>query len=75
MKLSEAKAGDCGVVQTVSGSHHLISRLIGIGIVEGSRIQLVQNQKNQPVLFYCRESIIALSKQDCEGIEIEGGRA
>lgn len=73
MKLSEAKAGDCGVVQTVSGSHHLISRLIGI--VESSRIQVVQNQKNQPVLFYCRESIIALSKQDCEGIEIEGGRA
>ena len=73
MKLSEAKAGVCGKVRAVEGSHHLISRLIGIGIVEGSMIQILQNEKNQPVIFYCRDSVIALCKQDCEKIEIEGG--
>lgn len=74
MKLSEANAGYCGTVSSVSGSHHLLSRLIGIGIVEGSAVQVIQNLKGQPVLFYCRDSVIALSKRDCEGIEIEGGK-
>ncbi len=73
MKLSEASAGYSGCVRSVTGSHHLLSRLIGIGIVEGSRVQVIQNVKGQPVLFYCRDSVIALSKRDCEGIEIEGG--
>lgn len=74
MKLSEAYAGYCGTVSSVSGSHHLLSRLIGIGIVEGSTVQVIQNLKGQPVLFYCRDSVIALSKKDCDGIEIEGGK-
>lgn len=74
MKLSEANAGYCGTVSSVSGSHHLLSRLIGIGIVEGSAVQVIQNLKGQPILFYCRDSVIALSKKDCEGIEIEGGK-
>lgn len=74
MKLSEANAGYCGTVSSVSGSHHLLSRLIGIGIVEGSAVQVIQNLKGQPVLFYCRDSVIALSKKDCDGIEIEGGK-
>ena len=74
MKLSEANAGYCGTVSSVSGSHHLLSRLIGIGIVEGSAVQVIQTLKGQPVLFYCRDSVIALSKKDCEGIEIEGGK-
>lgn len=66
MKLSEADAGCRATVCSVSGSHHLISRLIGIGIVEGTTIQVIQNLKDQPVLFYCRDSVIALGKQDCE---------
>lgn len=73
MKLAEAKAGYHGTVQSVCGNHHLISRLIGVGIVEGSEIQVIQNIQNQPVLFYCRDSIIALSKRDCRNIEISGG--
>ena len=37
---------------------------------------LEENLKDQPVLFYCRDSVIALGRQDCEKIEIkEGDRA
>ncbi len=70
MKLSQASAGCSGTIQSLSGSHHLLSRLIGIGIVEGSTIQVIQNKKGQPVLFYCRDSVIALSRSDCEKIEL-----
>ena len=69
MKLSQAQACCCGTVTAVAGNHHLLSRLVSIGIVEGSKIEVLQNQPNQPVLFYCRDSIIALTKQDCAGIE------
>lgn len=71
MQLSEAKSRDSGYISSITGSHHLLSRLIGIGIVEGSRIRVIQNRKNQPVLFYCRDSVIALSKHDCSRIYIE----
>lgn len=73
MKLSEATPGYAGCVSSATGNHHLLSRLIGIGIVEGSTIQVIQNEKGQPVLFYCRDSVISLSKRDCEGIMIGGG--
>lgn len=45
MKLSEATPGYVGCVSSVAGNHHLLSRLIGIGIVEGSTIQVIQNKK------------------------------
>lgn len=73
MKLSDAKAGYTGCVTAVSGNHHLMSRLIGIGIVEGSSVCVIQNHAGQPVLFYCKDSMIALSRRACEGIELEGG--
>ena len=39
-------------------------------------VRVIQNLKDQPVLFYCRDSVIALGRQDCEKIEIkEGDRA
>lgn len=46
MKLSEATPGYVGCVSSVAGNHHLLSRLIGIGIVEGSTIQVIQNKKD-----------------------------
>ena len=70
MKLSQAAAGCKGVVTGVVGNHHLLLRLVSIGIVEGSRIEVLQNEPKQPVLFYCRDSVIALAKRDCAGIEI-----
>ena len=51
MKLAEAKKGFAGQVTAVSGNHHMLSRPIGIGIVEGSRIKVIQNEKKQPVLL------------------------
>ena len=68
MKLSQAAPGCKGTVTKVEGSHHLLLRLVSIGIVEGSRLEVLQNE--QPVLFYCRDSVIALAKQDCAGIEL-----
>lgn len=71
MKLSEMNAGSNARVVSIEGSHHLLSRLIGIGLAEGAPLRVIQNEKGQPVLFYCRDSIIALSPKDCEKIEVK----
>ena len=42
-----------------------------LGIAEGALLQVVQNEKGQPVLFYCRDSVIVLSEKDCKKIEVE----
>lgn len=70
MKLSQAAAGCKGTVTKVEGSHHLLLRLVSIGIVEGSHLEVLQNEPKQPVLFYCQDSVIALAKQDRAGIEL-----
>lgn len=74
MILADANAGYTGTVTAVTGNHHILSRLVGIGIVEGTRIRVIQNQKGQPVLFYCKDSVVALGRKDCEGITLEGGK-
>ena len=71
MRLSEVTVGNKVKVNAISGNRHLLSRLIGVGLSEGALIQIVQNEKGQPVLFYCRDSVIALSEKDCKKIEVE----
>lgn len=71
MKLSEMKPEQDGIVQSINGNHHFLTRSISIGIVEGSSIKIVQSDKNQPVLFYCRNSLLALARKDAEKIEVE----
>lgn len=74
MRLADANAGYTGTVAAVTGNHYILSRLVGIGIVEVTRIRVIQNQKGQPVLFYCKDSVVALGRKDCEGITLEGGK-
>ena len=71
MRLSEVTVGNKVKVNAISGNRHLPSRLIGVGLAKGALLQIVQNEKGQPVLFYCRDSVIALSEKDCKKIEVE----
>ena len=71
MRLSEVTVGNKVKVNAISGNRHLLSRLIGVGLAEGALLQIVQNEKGQPVLFYCRDSVIALNEKDCKKIEVE----
>ena len=71
MRLSEVTVGNKVKVNAISGNRHLLSRLIGVGLAKGALLQIVQNEKGQPVLFYCRDSVIALSETDCKKIEVE----
>ena len=71
MKLIDLKPDLQGRVKSIAGDVHFAKRITSIGITEGSRFQMVRNDKKMPVLIYCRETLIAINREDAGKIEIE----
>lgn len=71
MKLYEAKPGFTGTIISIDGDTRFLSRITSIGLTEGVQIEILQNEKNQPVLLTGRDSMIALNRKDCERIEVK----
>ncbi len=71
MKLIKANEGFSGVIKNVNGDYRLVSRVTSIGLTEGSKIEVMRNEKKQPILIYSRDSLIAINRKDCNGIEVE----
>ncbi len=71
MKLSKANEGFIGVIRNVNGDYRLISRVTSIGLTEGCSIEVMRNEKKQPILIYSRDSLIAINRKECDGIEVE----
>ena len=64
MKLSELKENQNAVVAKLDGDNRFISR------ITSSRLQVVKNDRNRPVLVYSRDTMIALNRKECGGIEV-----
>ncbi|MCR5731764.1 MAG: ferrous iron transport protein A [Sphaerochaetaceae bacterium] len=72
MKLKETDANVNLVIKKIdSEDGNLVKRLSSIGLIEGTEIQVVKNDKKMPVLIYSRETLLALNKKDAEKIEVE----
>ena len=71
MKLTDVKEGYRGRVVSMDGDSHMISRAISIGVVPGGVLKVLKNRKKQPVLTYCRDTMIALNREDASGIIVE----
>lgn len=71
MKLTDSKADMQGKILSVGGEDHFMNRITSIGITEGTRFQIVRNDKKMPVLIYLRETLISLNRADAERIEVE----
>lgn len=70
-KLSDLKESTKARVVEIIGDKHFQSRIISIGITLGSNIEVIQNYKKQPILIYCRDTMIALNKKEAEKIMME----
>ncbi len=70
-KLSALKEKTKARVAEILGDTHFQSRIISIGITVGSEIEVIQNYKKQPVLIYCRDTMIAVNKTEAEKIKME----
>lgn len=71
MKLYEATPGYTGTITSIDGDTRFLSRITSIGLTEGCQIEIMQNQKNQPLLLISRDSLIAVNRKDCERIEVK----
>lgn len=70
-KLSELSSGFTGTVAAINGDTHFQSRITSIGLTVGSKIEVIQNPKKQPTLLYCRDTMVAINKNESEKIMVE----
>ena len=70
MKLGELRENSEAVVSGISGDARFVGRITSIGLTPGCRISIVKNDKNRPVLLYSRDTMIAVNRKECEGIEV-----
>lgn len=71
MKLYDAKAGYSGEITAIDGDTRFLSRITSIGLTIGCNIEIMKNDKKQPVLLLSRDSVIAVNRKDCERIEVK----
>jgi ferrous iron transport protein A len=70
MSLNEMKADREAVVSKINGDSRFLSRITSIGITPGCKITVVRNDRNRPMLVYSRDTMIALNRKECSGIEV-----
>lgn len=70
MKLTKVHAGQKGIITEMHGDARFISRITSIGLTVGCPIEVLQNEKKQPMLVYGRDTMVAIHREECEKIEI-----
>ncbi len=70
MKLNELKENQDAVIAELKGDNRFISRITSIGLTPGCRVHVVKNDRSRPVLIYSRDTMIALNRTECDGIEV-----
>ena len=70
MKLNDLKENSRAVVSGLKGDTRFIGRITSIGLTPGCRVSIVKNDRSRPLLIYSRDTMIALNRKECEGIEV-----
>ena len=70
MCLSELGRDSEAIVKNLSGDQRFISRITSIGLTPGCNLRVLRNDKNRPMLVYSRDTLIALNRKECRGIEV-----
>jgi ferrous iron transport protein A len=39
-----------------------------MGITVGSTLEVIRNEKKQPMLLFCRDTMVAINRKECEKI-------
>ena len=71
IELSKIKAGQKVVVSEVKGDNRFLSRITSIGLTIGSEIKMLYNEKKFPLLFYGRDTVVALNRRESENVLVE----
>jgi ferrous iron transport protein A len=71
LKLHEVKAGNKAVVKKINGDARFLSRITSIGLSSGCEIKMLHNKPKLPLLFYGRDTVIALNRQESANVFME----
>jgi len=71
VKLNEVSAGQKAVVADVCGDSRFLSRIVSIGLTPGCKIEMLHNEGKLPLLFYGRDTVIALNREESKEIAVE----
>lgn len=71
MSLAELASGARAVVREVGGGKVLASRLAAMGLLVGSRLEVLQNPHHGPVLIRVRDTRIALGRGEATKVLAE----
>lgn len=70
--LSEATPGRSYYVREIKDEVRLNNRLSSMGILTGSKIEICQNHKKQPMLLFARDTLVAIGRKESSKIIIGG---
>ena len=65
MTLSEAIPGNSYFIREIRDEIRLTNRLSSMGILAGTRIEVCQNHKKQPVLLFASDTLVAIGRTEC----------
>lgn len=70
--LSDAIPGKIYYVREIKDETRLNNRLSSMGILTGTKIEICQNHKKQPLLLFARDTLVAIGRTECSKIIIGG---
>lgn len=70
MKLIDMKEGTGGYISQILGTAEFQRRITSVGITIGNRVEVLQNDKKNPVMLYVRNTTLALNRKDSGQIEV-----
>lgn len=72
--LSDTKPGKKYSILNIRDEARLVNRLSSMGLMNGSQIEICQNQKKQPVLIFARDTLIAIGREESKKITVGGAK-
>ena len=70
-ELSSKKENSFCKVRDLQGSGRFISRITSMGLTIGAEVEVLQNKRNNPLLLYVRDTMLAVSKKEAKKILVE----
>ncbi|NLH38326.1 MAG: ferrous iron transport protein A [Thermotogaceae bacterium] len=71
LKLNEINAGQKAIITNIKGNPRFLSRVTSIGLTLGCVIEMLYNEKKLPLLFYGRDTVIALNREESRDVLVE----
>lgn len=71
-RLGELKKGESGRIVSVSGEVSIVERLLGMGLIEGSKVEVMHEAPwgGDPIAIRVRGALIAIRRSEANVVEV-----